>query len=323
MLVDVISDTDHSTLREKLASSNELRQRVASIGELPSKKRDELVKEAFAWPEEKLFPIYTPEHALISSVYLEGNNNAPDFVKTACQESCAIYGIDVEISNLTKVASQEIALTPDDFAIPSRLKLPLVDKDSFRLSRHEFEKCANELSFEELVLGATQLEKKASIFGEESSDEIRTWTLKGSVPIAEAKSILDERYVETANPDYIKIAESLAGETLRSQEAVANFLFDVVSVDGESHIEKSASEAIAEFMTSPQYGETIVLYGEELDLEKVASIDAEDWTNVFSMDTVEALFQEGTLDTALLQDIEKNASEEEKQAIISFVVNTQ
>jgi len=323
MLIDALNDVDMIILKEKIAETDGAAHRLEKVAALPMDERNDLTKEAFAWPDEKLFPIYSPAHALVSSVYLEGNEDVPGFVKEACEEACALFGLDVQIGSLEKVASEPEQLDASDFLLPAQRKLPVVDADTLRMSSSALEKVASMLSSEDLVVANRQLVKKAEELGEPVSDTTLSLGLYGTIDISTARSILHDRKLLTGDDSYEKLASELSGTNLYSVEKVASLVFDMLDLDEVNGFEKTAEEAILELVIPGQVSDVYSIGDEEVPTEKIASIDAEDWTDVFPRPLVSELFSEGTLDINMLKNVTDAASPQEKEAIAMFVATQQ
>jgi hypothetical protein len=319
MLVDALSDKGMAVLKGKIGEIDGAAQRLEKVASLPIDDRNDLTKEAFAWPEEKLFPIYSPAHALVSSVYLEGNDDVPGFVKEACEEACALFGMDVQIGSLEKTATEPEQLDASDFLLPAQRKLPVVDKDTFRMSASALEKVASDLSPDDLVVANRQLVKKASEFGSEVSDYNLSLGLYGTVDTASARSILFDRKLSTGDNRYEKIASDMTGNTIYSVEKVASLVFDVLSLDKDNNLDKTAEEAILELVHPGAVEDVYTIGDEEIPTDKIASIDAEAWTDIFARPLVESMFSDGSLDFDMLKEVTDSASPEEKEAIAMFV----
>ncbi len=318
MLVDQLNDTDMSVLKEKVANLQGISERLEKVASVDISSREELSKEAFAWPEEKLFPIYTPEHAMLSSVYLEGNDDVPGFVKEACEEACALFGIDVSIGGLEKRAS-ESTLGPSDFLLPAAMKLPVVDSDTFAMSRSVLEKTAETLPVDDMVSAYSILIKKASELGLSVSDRERVLGLDGHIVTKVAADEIMDRFLETGDEGYMKVAELLTGNVVVSKEKIASIVFDVIDLDARNNFEKTAAETIRSIVSPGSFSNHVIVGDLEVPYDKVASIDAGDWTDVLPVSVVESLFEDGDLNTSYLNEIVDSMSGIEKEAIASFI----
>ena len=321
MLVDAFNDTDLSTLKEKVASYDGMAHRLEKVASINVEDRTDLTKEAFAWPDEKLFPIYTPAHALVSSVYLEGNDDVPVFVKEACEEACALFGMDVEIGGLEKVASEPEQLSAEDFLLPESRKLPVVDMETFIASKNVLEKVASDLDVRDIVVSHRQLVKKASEVGADVSDREKALGLYGHIDGIAAKSLLHDRYLHTGDNEYVKIAEDISGDLVYSKEKVAQIIFDTVDADMQNGLDFSPHDTISSMVVPGEDMDIVNIDGYEIPMEKIASIDSYDWTEIFPESVVEAMFESGSIDSDMLNDIVDSASGIEKEAMSLFIAN--
>jgi len=318
MLVDHFNDTDMNVLKAKIEQVDGAAERLEKVASVKIEDPADLTKEAFAWPDEKLFPIYSPSHALLSSVYLEGNDDVPGFVKEACEEACALFGLDIDIGSLQKTASEE-SLAPSDFLLPAMGKLPVVDEDSLAMSRGILEKTASDLKVDDLIVANRLLVKKASEFGFEPTDQERVFALDGHIDVLTARNILHDRYMASGDSSYTKLAATLDGDTIVSKGRIAEMVFDVLAIDADNNIEKTAAEAISELVLPGSYPEFITIDNTEFTYEKLASIDSSEWLEMFPRGVVEELFEGGDIDTGYLGEIVDSLSPVEKEAVASFI----
>ena len=319
MLVDYLSDSSLSVLRDKLRTIPGTIQRLEKIASPEVPDRSELSEQAFAWPEEKLYPIYTPELAMISSVYMEENDSIPDFVKVACEDACQLFGEDIFIGSLEKVSAKNEELSSDEFAFPKRKKLPLVDKDSHRMSTEIFTKIASTLSMEDLIVGSRQIVKTGAELGVDVSPETERHALNGIINVHMADDFLKARYLDTGDDRYAYVAQNLEGETIRSITKVASLILDVAELDDANGLVETAS-AVIDSLVLPGSNENILsVGGVEFDFEKVAAIDSSEWRELYPDTVVEGLFRDGDIDMSVLSDISDNSGQEEVDALVGFI----
>ncbi len=319
MLIDFISDTDLSVLKSKLQTISNASSRLEKVASLEVPDKSGLSEHAFAWPEEKLFPIYTPDLAMLSSVYLEQNDAVPDFVKTACEEACALFGQEIHIGSLEKTAEKKETLSANDFVFPKIQKLPLVDTHSIRMSSGIFLKTASSLSAEDLVVGARQIMKHASEYDEPVDEDIQRYALNGTIGTHEASEFLEERYLETEDDGYVKIARELSGDRVRSLKKVASLVFDISKLDTENNIEKTAANVIDDLIDDGNAGDLFSIGNMEIEADKVASIDSSEWRELYPDPIVGELFSDGSIDMEMLSGLVDNAATEEKEALAAFI----
>lgn len=318
MLADIYSDENQEALVKIASETPQALELLSHIGDIDLEDKDELSSEAFAWPEEKMFPIYTKEAALVSSIYLE-QADVPEYVKTACEEACMAFGIEVSIGSLEKIASEDVSLEVSDFVLPGRKKLPVVDSESYASSESVFLSNLEDLSFSEIVVGARQLIKKASEYEMNPDDSLSRLSLSGNLNVERAIEISKQRYSSTADDGYLSISEKLAGVKYGSIEKIAEWAVAIDSLDDDNNLNDPLS--IFQAIDSETKSSAILFGNEEVEIEKIAAIDSSDWLEIASVDTVEYLFSDGELDIDKLASMVQDSSPEEYDIIDSFVKN--
>ena len=73
---------------------------------------DEIPGSAFAWPDRRMYPVHTPEHAILSHMYLSKEASAPERVRLAVKEALLAYGVSEDAITPVTV---KVAEDPDDF----------------------------------------------------------------------------------------------------------------------------------------------------------------------------------------------------------------
>jgi len=319
MLVDVFRDSGLAALKDIAASKPDVLPRLEKVASIEDEDADSLSSAAFAWPEERMYPIHTPEHALVSSVYLEGADDAPDFVKQACEEACALFGYDVHIGTINKTAEENEALTEDDFLLPLMRKLPAVDRETTAMSASVLEKNASLLRPDDVIVASRQLVKKAAQFGVDIDDKFRSLALDGHILTSKAKMVATDRAFETGDDSYIKVASELKGEIVADKKKVADVVFSFIELDDKNGISKTAADTITSIVEPGSIDEYLDVDGVDIPVDKVASIDAQDWQELFGRAMTEALFNDGELDFNMLKEVTASMSNDEKEALIEFI----
>lgn len=316
-VVDVYSDPNQETLVKIAQELPEVVDRLSMVGEFEIDNKDDLSENAFAWPEEKMYPIYTKEAALLSSVYLE-NAEVPQHVIDNCVEACAAFDVSVEIGSFEKVANED-SLSPSDFVLPGRMKLPVVDESTYVTSERLFMDNLEDFSLDETVVGARQLIKKASDMNIEYDSDLKQLGLTGQLNVSKAQELSMERYSETADAEYLNIGEKLAGQSYSSIEKIAEWVVDVNTLDEAHGI--TGSTSLFSAIDPIEKTASLLLDNTEVPFEKIAQIDEGEWTDVLDRDTVGFLFEEGTLDHVKLAGMMHDCSDTEYDVLSSFIQN--
>ena len=319
MLVDIFHDEDLVALREIAKSKPAVLPRLEKIASIEKEDPDSLANSAFAWPEQKKFPIYTPEHALASSVYLEGADDVPNFVKEACEEACALFGYDIKIGEIEKRAEQKEELRPDDFLLPLMRKLPAVDKETTIVSAGILEKNASLLKPDDIIVASRQLINKASEFDVPIDDKFRTLALDGHIKTAKLSSFATDRMFETGDSEYVKIASSLHGDIIADKRKITDIVFYMIDLDNRNNLEKTAEETILSIVEPGSIDSYIEVGGIDIPTDKIASVDAQDWQELFGRSLTEALFESGDIDMDMFKEVTASMSPDEQEALFEFL----
>ena len=162
---DLYHDTANAELKRILEESTPLRNllKTAKFEDFP----DELPNSAFAALTERLFPIHTPHHALMSFVFVkEANdeNEIPDFVKESITDALEAYGIDSDFieQHTRKDPVKTASISEDDFIFPESQSYPLRSEDEIKTSEQKLLKQLSKMSFETKVKTFGKLAKVAT-----------------------------------------------------------------------------------------------------------------------------------------------------------------
>ena len=274
MPIDYQKDKDKRIFRAKLLKYPSFLPLIkeASVDSGPIEDVDILTSEAFADPETKSYPIHTRIDAITSSLYMQGEE-IPVHIKTACQNMLDAYGIAIQFEEpeeIEKTASAE--LEEDDFALPHRGKLPIVDKDSLVKSLDIFMSNTNRLSYSDRVIGSTQFIKKASELGIEPDGVLKSMALDGYIDIPVAVKVLFERELTTGDSRYEKVASALSGfeqDVVYDRGNVIQLMSTLSKLDAEHGIDTRAENIIVPSKTDD---DLVKVASEALPFSKIEAI---------------------------------------------------
>jgi hypothetical protein len=171
-----------------------------------------MVDEAFADKENRMFPIFTPEYATMSALYMQTQDVDP-LVKEACDKALKDWGIE-GISTEMKIDSNHVGIPDDRFLIPSRMKLPVVDKDSLEKSASALNGVFGQLELPEKLKAAGKLYKFATeeygMSPNELSEDVLRYALRVPCDLNKLASSVSERYAETHMDEYKEMITKIA-----------------------------------------------------------------------------------------------------------------
>jgi hypothetical protein len=120
-IVDQYHDAAYGVLYQRMRDFPELLETVKSA-ELDPSVGAGLPDSAFAWPDERRFPIHSREHAAISYAYAKEAAEVPREVKARLEQVLDVYGVPARLYERAKVAH---APAPTRYALPDQALLPL------------------------------------------------------------------------------------------------------------------------------------------------------------------------------------------------------
>lgn len=270
--------------------------------------RDALARlpdSAFAWPEERTFPVHDAKHALLSRVYREGVPNVPERVDRVLKEACEIYGVDDSVLAQPKVAA---AREPDDaFLLPHLRRLRVVEPAHVKEAEERLRVEGSKLSVASRALAAGRLVEKAAALGVPVRPE--TQRQAGNV-VTDSRALadwLDARagVAPTGHAaGYAKLAMAARAlpTELRDRATQAKFASALEELDELSglatHWGRRLPDPMATvFNTTKVAGSGVTLAGKFVPIERVAAHDAGFYTDVLGPDIVrEAADASGQLD---------------------------
>jgi len=314
-MVDMYTDKNNLVLKDFLKKNPEYLgelQKEASDSELIS--ADELTNEAFIDKTNRMFPAYSKESASISALYIMAQEDEiPDFIKQAAQERCDLFDLDFDLIGFKKVASAPAELTETDFIFPEKRKLPVVDEETFYASQNVFLKVANELSPEDLILGARRLIKKANEFNVDYNEQIELLAIKKGIDRNKLEKVAEDRYFNSFDNGYLQVKEVVK---TASTEELPTLLMTIMELDKHNNISK-VSETLQKVASDNNNG-IIIIGNIEIPEEKVASIPADEWKDVLPYEEL-GFLADGEFNKEAFEEEVNNFTPHEMDIITSFI----
>ena len=217
--VDIVKDEKFTVLEEavsELTLTKEAKETLQRVD--PTADYSGLIKEAFADEENRMFPLSTPEDTVMSTIYFlkQAEYIDDEKIPQKISESLNEWGIDyISVADIKKEASV-IEAEVEDFLLPSKKKLPVVDEESLLKSAQVFTSHIKSLNIREKAEGACNLKKYAEDFGIDFGQfgrEVETYAMsRGSDLNKLSLSIIDrmERLDESLRPDYKIVLNKIA-----------------------------------------------------------------------------------------------------------------
>lgn len=273
-----------------------------------------LPDSAFAWPEKRAFPIHDAGHALLSRIYREGAVNVPAHVDAALKQASEVYGIDDAVFERPKIAA---AVESDDvFLLPQHRRLRVTEAAHVKVAEDKLTVEGKNLSVTSRALAASRLVQKAASFGVSVGEQVLKMAGMVATDTREAAAWIEAR-AEAAPPlhkgSYLKLAAAVHGlpDTLTdrtTQVKLAEAIQELDEVAGLSrHYNRKLPDPLnTVFNTSKtaSFGSGVTLAGRHVPLERLASYDANFYSDILGPDIVrEASDATGQMDPTKLATI--------------------
>jgi len=255
--------------------------------DIESGERAQLPDTAFAWPEERKFPIHSDKHAALSYAYATGQAEVPPAVVTRIKEALEVYNIPSTTFTVqaTKVASEDFWLLPD-------LRLfPIHTKEDIKTAEVRLLSEIHKLDLEHRATACTNLVKKASELGADLHPKMRQFAGMVVSSTKFASEWLDARASATKD-DTIKAAYHTLASDMRKQGAEIkdrDQLIKVAAVIAEldekaglaKHYDRKLPDPLLTvFNTQKEAATSVDVNGTMIPLSKLAALPSTFWEDL-------------------------------------------
>lgn len=287
-VVDQYSDPAFATLYRQVTAYPRLEEYIKEAS-LDAGEAVALPKTAFAWPDERKFPMHTAAHAAMSYAYVKAAAHVPAHVVGALENALTAYDIpaDVFASPVTKVAADN----DTDYLVPA-LKLWSV-KTASDVSRVERQVVAalTKLDLEHRTVACTNLVKKAAEHGVPVSLDIQRSAGLVVSDLGRARDWVEARAgavdSETFKTAYLKLAEGLKhqGAESKDRDGLLKIAGAIAELDERSgldrHYDRKLPDAVQTvFNTTKLASEVVDLAGKSVPVSKLAALPPSFWEDL-------------------------------------------
>jgi len=285
---------------------------------------DDLIKEAFADPNNRAFPISSLPDTVISAMYLNAQDEVNPLVKEACNQALEEWGVPEGtlrvVDRLEKTASDENVT----YLLPDRKKLPVIDEATLMKSASVLKEHFSGLGELEKLESVQSLEKLSMAYtGERASDmmsdEMAAYSMENSCDLSKLAMSVHERtsIVEEEDlPAYQFFLEKLSAIRAQNGSLVSidknlniGVLNDLLELDKQAGIRQEFNAVLdvfnkREYPTDESIGlnkiasaaqETMYIGGFDIGLQKLAQID-EDAAAILLPDSLHHVIVNGAID---------------------------
>lgn len=246
---------------------------------------------AFAWPDERKYPIHTPEHAALSYAYAKVAAELPGHVMESLKTALSVYQIPESTfeEHETKVASD----VTSQYVLPEFKYLPVNSPDQVKAAQDTFISDLQKLDVERRALAASNLVKQADAHKVELSPEVLK--LAGLV-VSDTKVAADWLYARADQlkseqaaykTAYVTLADSLVAKNKEHGDRhdlmkVANAIAALDEKTGlDKHYDRKLPDALRTvFNTTKVASESVEVAGTYIPVSKLAKLPPSFWEDL-------------------------------------------
>lgn len=275
---------------------------------IESREAAELPATAFAWADERRYPVHTAEHAALSYAYLKtASEYVPPEVETRIKEALEVWGVPAET-----FASSEVKLaadTDEDFLLPDLRLLRVKSASDVTRAQNQLVGEIQKLDLEHRATACANLVKKAQEFEVELHPEVQK--LAGFVVSStrdlrdwlEARSVATPPSQLTIKQAYQELADEAARLPIMSKDRptllkLANTIATLDEKSGlDRHYDRSLPDALRTvFNTTKQAAAMVDLEGRLVPAERLAMLPASFWEDLGGQELADEVAPGGVVD---------------------------
>lgn len=304
MFVDQYHDTAYATLRKTMEAMPELHSFVKSAS-IEVEDLEKLSATSFAWPEERLYPIHTPEHAALSYAYCKTASLAvPDDVEGRINKALDVFNVPRNIFDTVKVASDD---SEDLYAFPEQRRWRIKTATELKKAEHTLETMSKFMPLDVKTTAAAQMVKRAHDLGIEPNaytiktagltksnrDNMREWIEARAMATKDA----------TDQKAYRSLSEKLAAapKIIDDRDGLIKIAKLLSDIDKASGVDKFYGKSLPDPVHTVFNGEklsasSVDLGGVQVPIEKLMALPPSFWTDLAGEDIAAEIGDGGMVD---------------------------
>jgi hypothetical protein len=306
-MIDQNTDPTFSLLKQIVSARPGIKNQVktASVGE---DQRNRLPKTAFADPENRLFPVHTPEQAILSSAYAQKQANISPSVRDRISGALEVHGCKVAVSLPEEDATEKVA-SEEVYLLGRRKQFPIRGPEDVPQAASFFCKHAYKLNPEEASEAAALLVKTAG-FGSSVPDlpiKVLQYAGLAKSDLGKAAEWIEARYEITEDKSYLKLASLLQKNATEREDLVkvASALGDLDELHklNRHYGLRLPSPQETVFNTKEAMGPALDFGSKQVDLASLMKHAPESFSDILGDDLLGEISSEGQLDPEKLSTI--------------------
>lgn len=284
---------------------------LVKTASLSDEENDNRPSSSFAWPDRRLFPIDTPEHAALSRLYMEKQAGIPDEVIAVCDKALELYGVEMPLRE--KIAEEQI--NPADYLLPNQKRFLVKTAEDVDMAVDALLTNRKKMGPITRAQAAFNLVKKATTLNVKLPPQIHKMAGVTMSDSSALRSWLDARAdaaTESAVKEAFQKLSSLIEkqpELVAERDELVKFASVVHELDIAAGFQKLYDRKLPDpiatvFNTDKIAQEMIDLAGRQVPMETMLQIDPDVYRDVFGEDIVEEFVdEEGEIDPQMFQVI--------------------
>lgn len=309
--VDQYNDPAYGVLVRQLNDMPELKEFVKEAS-LESSEAASLPDAAFAWPEERRYPVHTEKHAALSWGYILAEPRVPSHVKARVKEALEVYNIpEMIFASTQKTAAAEL---PARYLLPKDGLLPAGNKHQVKVSQAQLLEQANRLDVERRVEASVNLVKVAEEMGVDVHPRIQQMAGVTVSNTRVMRNWLEARVEATPEPiyklAYQTLADGLAKQPTetRDRTGLVKLAQTIATLDQKSglvrHYDRKLPDPMSTvFNTEKVAAACVDLCGVMVPISKLASLPASFWGDLGGAELADEVAPGGSVDVSKLAEV--------------------
>lgn len=303
-VVDQFSDSSFRVLAERIREVPEFEPLIKSA-HLNMEEHAALPSSAFAWSDQRMFPLHTPEQAALSYLYAsEKTAGVPSEVIEALENALDLYGVKVPARREKVAAAQEVS--PDEYLLPERRRWRVTDAATVKMAEEALRAHKGDLALEERVEAAERLIKKAGVYGVKVAGDVYQTAGRVVSDLETVRHWVESRAAhapEDVASAYTKLANDLSrvAPVSGDRDALLKLAGALAELDKAAGFDASPSARFYDplstvFNTEKRAEQTIELAGRNVSLSKLAALPETMYADCFGDDVLPEIKTGAALD---------------------------
>jgi len=273
----------------------------------------DLPDRAFAWPEERRYPIHTKEHAALSVLYRTKCASVPSHVEENLKKAQDIYDLDA-------MPMEKVAAAPRDdseeYLIPSLKRFRVKTAAEVLPAAYALQRHYRKMDIPTRALACTRLLKIAQANGIELPPTLQKMagvTVSSAPRLLEALEVRKEAsaqnpIVQAGFQKMAALVASLPPDEFQNPEVLRKIAGGLTELDGRAglaqHYDKTIPDPLQSVYNTEKTAEPMLpLAGHQVPVTRLMGIDKEAYADAFGPDFVGEVFKEAEADPSALAQV--------------------